>query len=67
MIRFHAGLSGLILLALVSGCSTETLSRTAYAALQNVGQQECEKNMSSDCQKRVSYDEYQRERKELKR
>jgi hypothetical protein len=65
--RFLVCLLGLAWLALASGCSTETLRRTAYETLQNVGQQECEKSMSSDCQKRVSYDEYQRERKELKR
>jgi len=65
--RFLVGLLALALFTLASGCSTETLSRTAYAALQSVGQQECEKNMSSDCLKMVSYDEYQRERKELKR
>ena len=65
--RFVVGLLGFALLGLTSGCSTETLRRTAYEVLQNVGQQECEKNMSSDCEKKVSYDEYQRERQALEK
>ena len=64
--RFLVALPGVALLALASGCSTEALRRAAYETMQNVGQQECEKSMSSDCEKRVGYDQYQRERKELK-
>lgn len=65
--RFLVGLLGFALVGLASGCSTEALRRTAYETLQNLGQQECEKNPSDDCEKRLSYDEYQREREELKR
>jgi uncharacterized protein YceK len=57
----------LAVVALVSGCSSETAKRTAYETLQNVREQECLKNpnSSSDCGKRDSYDVYQRQRKDL--
>ena len=55
----------LVSLILVAGCSSESAQRTAYETLQNVRQRECFKNLSPDCEKRESYDEYQRKRKEL--
>jgi uncharacterized protein YceK len=55
----------LAIIVLVSGCSSESAKRTAYETLQNVRQQECLKNLSSDCEKRESYEDYQRKRKEL--
>ncbi|MEO8331942.1 MAG: hypothetical protein ABI479_05875 [Gallionella sp.] len=55
----------LAIVALTAGCSSDTAKRTAYETLQNVRQQECMKNLSSDCEKRDSYDIYQRNRKEL--
>jgi len=56
----------LAILASMAGCSTDTAKRTAYETLQNVHQQECLKNPSaSNCEKRESYDDYQRRRKEL--
>ena len=61
-------LFGLLLLATitaVSGCSSETAKRTAYETMQNVREQECLKNPAMDCGKRGSYEEYQRQRKEL--
>jgi hypothetical protein len=63
-----AGMLFLASIALVTGCSSETARRTAYETLQNVREQECLKdpNSSSDCAKRGSYDDYQRQRKELK-
>jgi hypothetical protein len=50
---------------LTSGCSTNSVNKTAYETLQNIGQQQCQKTMSSDCSKRESYDDYQRHRHEL--
>jgi len=64
MSRFAAVLC-LAIIALVSGCSSETAKRTAYETMQNVRQQECRKNLSTDCDKRDSYEDYERERKAL--
>jgi hypothetical protein len=55
----------LVVVALVSGCSSETAKRTTYETLQNVHEQECLKNPAMDCGKRDSYEDYQRKRKEL--
>ena len=52
-------------IALASGCSSDTAKRTAYETMQNVRQQECMKNPSLSCEKRESYDDYERKRKEL--
>ena len=51
------------LLSVVSGCSTESWKRTGYETLQNIHQQQCEKNLSgsSECGERKSYDAYRRE------
>lgn len=53
------------LIALASGCSSESAKRTAYETLQNVRQQECIKNPSMNCENREGYDDYERRRKEL--
>jgi uncharacterized lipoprotein len=60
-------LLSLAIIALVSGCSSDTAKRTAYETLQNVHEQDCLKDPDSpsDCGKRDSYDTYQRQRKEL--
>jgi len=50
---------------MVCGCSIESIKRTTYETLQNFNRQKCVKNLSSDCGKKESYDEYQRQRKEL--
>jgi hypothetical protein len=55
----------LAIVALTAGCSSDTAKRTAYETMQNVHQQECLKNRSSDCEKRESYEDYERKRKEL--
>jgi hypothetical protein len=56
---------GLAIIVSVTACSGDAAKRTAYETLQNIGQQECLEDMSSDCQSRESYDDYQRQRKEL--
>ncbi|MEO6976197.1 MAG: hypothetical protein ABI144_10065 [Gallionella sp.] len=55
----------LTVVALVSGCSSETAKRTAYETLQNVHEQECLKNPAMDCGKRGSYENYEHQRKSL--
>lgn len=64
MANFAGGLC-VIIVALTAGCSSESAKRTAYETLQNVRRQECLKNLSSDCEKRESYEDYERKRKEL--
>ena len=51
----------------IRACSTETAKRTTFETLQNLRQQECQKNGDADCQKRESYDEYQRMKQEEKK
>jgi hypothetical protein len=47
------------------GCSGDMAKRTAYETLQNVRQQECLKASADNCDKRESYDDYLRKRREL--
>ncbi len=54
-----------VIAVLVSGCSTDAAKRTAYETLQNVRDRECMKNPSVSCEKRETYEDYQRRRKEL--
>lgn len=57
-------LGGVILWTL--GCSTESWKRTGYETLQNIEDERCLRDWSSDCPERESYDEYQRKRQDLK-
>jgi hypothetical protein len=54
------------MIALIGGCSTETLKRSGYETLQNVREQECQKDFSTECSNLESYEAYQRERNDLK-
>jgi len=56
-------LVGLVLV--ISSCSWETLQRTGYETVKNIGTQQCQKNVSSECQKTEDYDSYQGKRKAL--
>ena len=51
-----------VVIVMVSACSTNSSKRLAYETLQNVREQECQKDRSSDCQSRESYDAYQTKR-----
>jgi uncharacterized protein YceK len=58
----------LAVVALISGCSSVTAKRTAYETLQNVRERECLKDPSAtDCGKRDSYEDYERQRKALEK
>lgn len=48
------------------GCSTESLKRAGYDTLQNIEDERCLRDLSSDCPERESYDEYQRKTQDLK-
>ena len=70
MASMHATKLCLLVLSLVavfflSGCSTDSAQRTAFEALQEVGQADCRKLPSVECPKRESYDDYQRKRQEM--
>jgi hypothetical protein len=49
------------LLPAVCACSTESWKQTGYETLQNIHQQQCEKNFSMECGERKSYEAYKRE------
>ncbi len=49
----------------ISGCSADIAKRTAYETLQNVRDRECMRNPSVSCEKRETYDEYERKRREV--
>jgi len=51
-----------VCLLVAPGCSTDTLSRTGYETLQNIGAQQCEKDLSADCPEHESYESYRRRR-----
>jgi len=49
----------------IPACSKESLKRTGYKTLQNIQEQKCQKNPSTECPELESYEDYQREREEL--
>lgn len=55
---------GVVLGLILSACSREAVQRTTYETLQNLGEQQCEKDLSAECSERQSYDEYRRSRQE---
>jgi len=55
-----------VLIALLAmGCSSETVKRTTYETLQNVKENNCRQDPSIECEKRETYDDYQRQREGL--
>jgi outer membrane biogenesis lipoprotein LolB len=63
--RLHSLVLSLAASFVLTGCSSDSAQRTAFEALQNVNQEDCQKLPSVECPKRESYDDYQRERKKL--
>lgn len=55
----------IVLIFGILSCSSESIKRTGYKTLQNINEQQCEKELSSKCQERENYDEYQRKRKNI--
>ena len=45
---------------IVSACSTDFYKRTGFETLQNIQEQQCQQELSSECPDRESYEEYQR-------
>jgi hypothetical protein len=53
-----------VVILITQGCSGEFAKRTAFETLQNIHEQQCERDLSGKCPERESYDDYQRKRKE---
>lgn len=53
-------LSGIM--AVIASCSGEAVKRTTYETLQNMREQECNKNPSVDCEQRESMEVYEDKR-----
>ncbi|CAD6878820.1 hypothetical protein [Methylomonas albis] len=54
-----------LVLVMCGACSADWPQRLGYHAVQNAGQLQCQKAMANDCERRQSYDEYQRERERM--
>jgi hypothetical protein len=57
---------GVLVVCFLPGCGSELARRAAYETLQNVGQRQCERELSADCGERPSYETYQRQREEVR-
>ena len=55
----------IIIFGVVQACSSDSLKRTTYETLESVRQQQCHKDLSPECPKRQSYEDYQRGKEEL--
>lgn len=49
---------------IVSACSTEFYRKTGFKMLQNIQEQQCQQELSSQCPQRESYEEYQKKLKD---
>jgi hypothetical protein len=65
MLSIKFACTGLLYL-LITACSSEGVKRTTYETLQNIGDQQCEKELSSECPERQTYDEYRRSRQQAR-
>jgi hypothetical protein len=54
-----------LVLGLCSACGADWPQRLGYHVVQNAGQLQCQKAMANDCERRQSYDAYQREREQM--
>ena len=55
----------LLSLAIIAGCSEESIKRTTYETLQNVREQDCSKTPSVDCENRDRLEVYSDKRNEV--
>lgn len=54
-----------LLLVICGACSADWPQRLGYHLFQNAGQLQCQKAMADDCERRPTYDQYQRERQQV--
>lgn len=50
---------------LLLACSATDVRQTAYETVQNMADQQCDKDLSSNCRERQSYSEYQQSRQQM--
>jgi hypothetical protein len=64
--RMKSCVGGLLLAAIAMNqrCSKETLARTGYETLQDIGEEQCNRDLCAQCPERDSYGAYQRKRRE---
>ena len=60
IMRIHSFIAFVIIVSVTTSCSKDSLKRTSYETLKNIHEQQCQKDLSSDCPERESYDAYQR-------
>lgn len=52
-----------VLIALsLTACGSDTLKRTSYETFKNIEQQQCAKDLGSDCAPSEKYEDYQKRR-----
>jgi hypothetical protein len=61
-------LSGLMVVMFVlSACSAESIKRTGYETVQNIGDRQCQKDFTTECPERPSYEAYKKDTGSLER
>ena len=59
--------SVLVLMLLAAAGSSDAVQRSSYEAVQGVAQKDCRQYPAVECPRRDSYDDYQRQRKEIEK
>jgi hypothetical protein len=54
-----------LILALLGGCSADSVRRVAYESVRGAGEEQCRKTQTPVCPAHESYDDYQRNRAAL--
>jgi hypothetical protein len=55
----------IVIFAVVQACTPDSLKRTTYETMENLKQQECQRDFSYECPERQHYEDYQRDKEEL--
>ena len=55
----------IVIFAVVQACTPDSLKRTTYETMESLRQQECHKDLSSECPERQRYEDYQRDKEKL--
>jgi len=55
----------MVIIFTIPACSKESLKRTGYKTLQNVQEHKCQKYPGAECPESESYEDYERQRREL--
>jgi len=55
----------IVIIGVIQACTSESLKRTTYESMENVRQQQCHEDLSSECPERQRYEDYQRDKEKL--